>query len=105
LEFSRQIVLFSKSLPRNTITISIIDQLIRCGTAIGANYIEANDALGKKDFILRVKISRKEAKETIYWLRILKDTINNSNEKIDFLVKECIELKNILSTIIKNASI
>lgn len=103
LEFSKQIIQLCKTLPKNVITIPLISQLIRCGTAIGANYIEANDALGKKDFVHRVKISRKEAKETIYWLKLIIEENNKFQEQINILLKECTELKNILSTIIKNS--
>lgn len=103
LEFSKQIVKLCKSLPKNVITIPLINQFIRSGTAIGANYIEANDALGKKDFVHRVKIARKEAKETIYWLKLVNETENKFEKEVDILLKECIELKNILSAIIRNS--
>src|SRR3989338_2183729 len=103
LEFSKEIIRLCKSLPKNIITIPLIGQLIRSGTAIGANYIEANDSLGKKDFLHRVKIARKEAKETIYWLKLIIEAENKFEEQVNVLLKENIELKNILSTIIKNS--
>ena len=104
LEFSKEIIRLCRSLPKNTITIPLIDQLIRSGTSTGANYIEANDALGKKDFVHRIKIARKEAKETIYWLKLIIEAENKYESQANILLKECIELKNILSAIIKNSS-
>ena len=104
LEFSKEIIRLCKTLPKNIITIPLIGQLIRSGTAIGANYIEANDSLGKKDFIHRIKIARKEAKETIYWLKLIIEAENRFEEQVKILIKECIELKNILSSIINNSS-
>jgi len=100
LDFSKEIIRLCKLIPKNIITIPLIGQVIRSGTAIGANYIEANDSLGKKDFIHRVKIARKEAKETIYWLNLIIEAENKSDEKITILLKESTELKNILSAII-----
>lgn len=77
-------------------------QLIRSSGSVGANYIEANESLSKKDFALRIKISRKEAKESRYWLRLV---FINENEKLETkrreLIQESTELMNILSAIIK----
>ena len=68
--------------------------------SIGANYREANDALGRKDFLHKLKISRREAKETIHWLRLLKEANNCSANKFDLCLQEANEIKNILSSII-----
>ena len=65
LLFSRQLLVFCKTTTKTISNIEIVKQLVRSGTSIGANYLEANDALGKKDFLHRLRISRKEAKETI----------------------------------------
>lgn len=67
---------FVKQLPRTVGNIEDVKQLIRSSGSIGANYIEANESLGQKDFKLRARIARKEAKETRYWLRLL-DTGKN----------------------------
>ncbi|OGK20280.1 hypothetical protein A2866_06375 [Candidatus Roizmanbacteria bacterium RIFCSPHIGHO2_01_FULL_39_8] len=104
LNLSIEIIRLCKKLPKTTIVIPLINQIMRSGTAIGANYTEANDSLGKKDFILRVRTARKEAKETIYWLKLVKEAENNFSEEIIQLLQECTELKNILSSIINNAS-
>ncbi len=76
-------------------------QVIRSSGSVGANYIEANEALSKKDFKFRVKISRKEAKESIYWLRLISETNDLPNQKeVKDLIQEATELKKILSAII-----
>ncbi len=66
LEFSKRIIRLSKALPKNTINFRLADQLIRSGTSIRANYREANETETKKDFKFRIRICRKEGKETIY---------------------------------------
>ncbi len=76
-----------------------MEQLIRSSGSVGANYIEANEKLGNKDFIFRLKIARKEAKESGYWLRLL-NVSNPENEKIITLLKESEELRKIISSII-----
>jgi len=63
LEFAKRVVRMCKELPTNTVNNKLIDQLIRSAGSVGANYREANDALGTKDFLMRLKISRKEAKD------------------------------------------
>ena len=87
-------------------TISNIEdgkQLIRSSGPVGANYIEANEKLGDKDFIFRLKIARKEAKESKFWLRLLK-AANMENLEMDRLILEAEELKKILSAIINKSS-
>lgn len=68
--------------------------------SIGANYREANDALGKKDFIMRLKIARREAKESQHWLELVLEANLNKEADIKPLMREAEELKNILSAII-----
>ena len=99
LLFAKRIIIFCKNLPNNTINFKLIDQLIRSAGSIGANYREANDSLGKKDFIHRLRIARKESKETIFWLELIKEA--NKNILINDLIDECSQLRNILSAIIK----
>jgi four helix bundle protein len=65
-EFAKKVIRLCKQLPQNTIVEEIIAQLIRASGSVGANYREANDALSKKDFKHRIKITRKEAKESYY---------------------------------------
>jgi len=73
-EFAVAVRIFIKSLPRNTTNYEDGKQVIRSSGSVGANYIEANENLGQKDFKMRLKIARKEAKETSYWLKIIKAT-------------------------------
>jgi len=79
--------------------------VVRSSGSIGANYIDANEKVGEKDLKYRLKISRKEAKESIYWMRL----ILNSNENIDReennrLINEALELRKILSAILNKLS-
>ncbi|MFA4995875.1 MAG: four helix bundle protein [Patescibacteria group bacterium] len=100
-EFAKRVIRLCKSIPRNPINDRITGQLTGSSGSVGANYREANDALGKKDFILRIKISRKEAKEAIHWLECLKEANNEGYyQEINCCIKEATELKNILSSIL-----
>ena len=70
LKFAKEVIAFVKEMPRSMANTEITKQLIRSSGSIGANYIEANESLSKKDFLMRIKICRKESKETIYWLKL-----------------------------------
>ncbi len=101
LEFAKTVAQFCKALPKTTSNNEYSRQVIRSSGSVGANYIEANESLSKKDFALRAKISRKEAKETIYWLNLIigtnEDEISNRGEP---LLQEATELKKIFSSIV-----
>ena len=84
-QFGEKIIELAKKVPKNTITIPILSQLIRAGTSIGANYMEANGASSKQDFKNKIHICKKEAKETMHWLRMLA-------KAYDKTVEECREL-------------
>lgn len=103
LEFAKRIIRMCKDLPNNTVNFKLIDQIIRSAGSIGANYREANDSLSKKDFLMRMKISRKEAKETNFWLELIIEANPDFKDKITGLLAESIELKKILSKIISNS--
>lgn len=81
-----------------------VKQVIRSSGSIGANYIEANESLGDKDKIMKLRISRKEAKETVYWLTILERTNTEMNVEIKNLKNEAEELRKIFSAIILKLS-
>ncbi|QBA63204.1 four helix bundle protein [Muriicola soli] len=102
--FARDCRLFVKSLRSTLSNIEDGKQLIRASGSIGANYIEANEKLGGRDFLMRLKIARKEAKEAYYWLRLLKDINSNCCEEVEILMSEVAELKRILSAIINKTS-
>ena len=78
--------------------------MVKASGSVGANYIEANESLGKKDFLMRIKISRKEAKESAYWLRLINDTnaLENTDEALR-LIQEANELKKIFSSILEKS--
>ena len=78
----------------------MIGQLIDASGSVGANYREANEALSKKDFLHRMKITRKECKETTYWLKLLTEANPKFNEEINAFIKESRELRNIFTSII-----
>jgi four helix bundle protein len=104
LAFAKNVRAFCKRLPHTMINIEDGRQLIKASGSIGANYIEANEALSKKDFMMRIKICRKEAKESRYWLRII-DTgseIELENTR-QYLEKEASELMNIFGSILRKS--
>lgn len=103
LKFGKNITELCRNLPKNGVNYELVSQVVRSGTSIGANYIEANESLSKKDFVHRIKISRKEAKETIYWLEIILSGNSELENKINPLLKESIELKKILSAILEKS--
>ena len=103
-KFAVEIVRLCRKLPKDSINNRLTGQAVGSAGSVGANYREANDALGKKDFILRVKISRKEAKEVIHWLELIKEANPEFLEETNILKKEAIELKNILSAIISKVT-
>ena len=99
-EFAKSVIRVCKQIPINSVNDRLVGQVVGSSGSIGANYREANDALGKKDFIQRLKISRREAKECIHWLELITEANTEKKAEIQLLLRECEELKNILSTII-----
>ena len=99
-KFGENIIDLLKKVKITPMTKSIIEQLIRSATSIGANYFEANGASSKKDFINKVYISKKEAKETQHWLRMLSKVDNSIIETARKLYMEAKELGMIFSSII-----
>ena len=93
---------FVKALPRTTANIEDVKQFVRASGSIGANYIEANEAIGKSDFVMKIKICRREAKESGYWLRLL-DTGEKLEVQRDDLVGEATELMKIFGAIIRKS--
>src|SRR5688572_20499119 len=98
--FAENIICFSKELPKGTITNPLINQLVRSSTSIGANYYEANGAGSRKDFTNKITICKKEARETMYWLRLISSTLPDIRIKADVLHQEAKELTLIFSRII-----
>jgi four helix bundle protein len=99
LKFAKEVRVFIQKLPRTISNIEDSKQLVRSSGSVGANYIEANESLSKKDFIMRIKICRKEAKESEYWLNL----INVFNPEKEKLTQESIELRKIFGAIIEKS--
>ncbi|MCH8922847.1 MAG: four helix bundle protein, partial [Planctomycetes bacterium] len=99
-EFARLVRAFVKRLPRTICNVEDVKQVVRSSGSVGANYIEANESLSKKDFRMRIRISRKESKETRYWLRLL-DTQDDAalNKEREKLVQESTEVMRIFGAI------
>jgi len=100
LNFAKEITRLCRNLSKTTVNIELVRQLVRSGSSVGANYREANEALGKKDFAHRMRITRKEAKETSYWLELIQEANSDFEENIRPLLQESKELRNIFSSII-----
>ena len=104
LRFAKDVRSFVKKLRKTIGNIEDGKQLIKASGSVGANYIEANESLSKKDFIMRIKISRKEDKESRYWLRLV-DTSDDQEMEADrnALIKEATELMNIFGAILQKS--
>jgi four helix bundle protein len=100
LNFAKQINGYVYRLPRNINNIENGKQLIRSAGSVGANYIEANESLGKKDFRMKIKISKKEAKESRYWLTLTLPIKEDETKKVK-LIKEATELMKIFGAILE----
>jgi four helix bundle protein len=103
LTFAKDVIKFVKNLPRTIANIEIIKQLVRASGSVGANYIEANEALSKKDFVMRVKICRKEAKESRYWLKLTQANGENAETQKELLIQEATELMKIFGAILEKS--
>ena len=86
LKFAKKVIRFVKDLPKTIANIEVIKQLVRASGSVGANYIEANEALSKKDFIMRAKICRKEAKESRYWLKLIEVNGEDAEKERQLLI-------------------
>jgi four helix bundle protein len=100
--FGEMIIQFAKSIMRNPINNPLISQIVRSGTSIGANYMEADAAKTKKDFRYRISLCRKESKETKHWLRMIARANPTFLKKTRLLWKEAHELPLIFSAIINH---
>jgi four helix bundle protein len=102
--FAKNVRALAKQIPKTASNIEDIKQMVRASGSVGANYIEANESLSKKDFLMRIKICRKEAKESGYWLRLI-DTGDDLRVKKyrDELVQEATELTSIFGAILRKS--
>ncbi|MDB4979246.1 MAG: four helix bundle protein [Candidatus Peribacteria bacterium] len=105
LTFARSVRLFIRKLSRTISNIEDSKQVVRSSGSIAANYIEANESLSKKDFIMRIKICRKEAKESVLWLTLLDISDQMAENERLSLIKEAQEFVLIFAAILRKSSV
>ncbi|KKR91983.1 MAG: hypothetical protein UU42_C0006G0022 [Candidatus Woesebacteria bacterium GW2011_GWA1_41_13b] len=98
-EFSKRLIKFLKSLSKDPLLQTLILQAIRSGTSVGANYREADGSESKKDFIHKIMVCKKEAKETLYWLGLIQEQVEANNPELGWLIDECKQLVRIFGKI------
>jgi four helix bundle protein len=101
--FAKSVRAFVKRLPQTVCNQEDVRQVVRSSGSVGANYIEANEALSKKDFWHRIRISRKEAKESVYWLRLLETHDDAEVDRQRDQLIESTELMRIFGAILKKS--
>ena len=101
LEYGKRIIKLCKALNKDLINRNLANQLIRSGTSMGANYREANETETKKDFQFRIRICRKEGKETMYWLKLIMEANPEISKRLEDLLKETNELVKIFAAILE----
>jgi len=104
-DFGVRVIRFCKAIRQNVITVPLINQLIRSGTSIGANYLEANEANSKKDFCYKIAIAKKEARETMHWLQMIIEADKSTEKVANQLHNEAHEFVLIFSAIIRNSKL
>jgi four helix bundle protein len=105
LALSKQAYSFCKQIPRDRINIEYADQFNRSTSSVGANYIEANESESSRDFVHRLKISKKEAKEARYWLEIIINANPGLEPQALSISKELLEMVKLFSSIINKFSL
>jgi four helix bundle protein len=103
LKFARRVIEFVNRLPKNMPNLEIGRQLVKSSGSVGANYIEANEALSKKDFVVRIKICRKESKESRYWLKLVYVREKKEQRERESLIQESTELMKIFGAILEKS--
>src|SRR3989344_3318481 len=102
-KFAKRVRVFLRIIKKTVAVNEDGKQLIRASGSVSENYIEANESLGKKDFIMKIKICRKEAKESRYWLQLLDPSGGNEENERQALIKEATELMLIFSSIMRKS--
>lgn len=97
-KFAKAVIKLVNKVPKTLSNVEIAKQVIRSSGSVGANYIEANEAVSSKDFIYRIKLCRKEAKESTYWIKLLESPTKFSKMKQD-IIQESIEITKIFGAI------
>ena len=102
--FASDVRAFVKRIPKTLANLEDTKQVVRASGSVGANYIEANESLSKKDFVMRIRICRKEAKESRYWLRLIETGDDPALKKCrNDLVQEATELTSIFGAILRKS--
>jgi len=102
--FAKEVRAFVKRIPKTLANLEDTKQVVRASGSVGANYIEANESLSKRDFLMRIRICRKEAKESCYWLRLIETGDDSVVKKCrDDLVREATELTSIFGAILRKS--
>ena len=99
-QFGEAIIELVKALPQDPINSPLISQIVRAGTSVGANYMEADGAESRKDFRHKISICKKESKETKHWLRMIANANPGRRDDCQRLLKEAQELSLIFSSIL-----
>ena len=102
-EFAVRIIKFVQKLPRNHAGYKIGGQLLEAGTSVGANVEEGTGGFSKKDFTYKMAVALKEARESNYWLRLIKVSELAKGDELDSLLMESEELRKILTSIVKTS--
>ena len=102
--FGENVLRFAKKIPKNSVNLPLISQLVRAATSVGANYCEADDGVSKKDFRNKIGICRKEAKESKHWLRMVATVNDDLKTEARTLWQEAKELNLIFSQIFRSSS-
>lgn len=100
-QFAIAVRMYCKRINKSVINIDDIRQLVRASGSVGANYIEANDGLSPKDFLYRIRVCKKEAKEARFWLRVMIMGQQELTATRNALINETEELMRIFATIIR----
>ncbi|MDY7009198.1 MAG: four helix bundle protein [Planctomycetota bacterium] len=101
--FGQTVIAFAKKVPQNPVTISLISQLVRAGTSVGANYCEADDGVSKRDFRNKIGICKKESRESKHWARMIVAAVPELKEEARPLCQEAKELHLIFVSIFRSA--
>ena len=103
-DFAIRIVKLYKYLMEEKKEFVLSKQILRSGTSVGANINEAQQAQSKKDFLMKMNIALKECTETKYWIELLSATDYINQEQKDSIIKDCVELEKLLTSIVKTTS-
>jgi four helix bundle protein len=98
-QFGEAPIRFAKAVPLNDVSRPLISQLVRSGTSVGANYCEADGAGSRKDFLYRIMVCKREARETMHWLRMIAAAVEDRQADARILWQEAKELQLIFASI------